>query len=120
MEDWLWPSNERNDLVQGTLDMLILKTLSNGPMHGYAVARCIQQASNEFSRSRRALVYPAVHRMERRGWIEAEWGLSEANRKAKYYRLTAAGRVQLKVAAKNWDRVVEAIAGVMGRRAAEA
>jgi transcriptional regulator len=112
--------NERIELVQGTLDMLILKTLSAGPMHGYAVALRIQQASNEFLTVEEGSLYPALHRMERRGWIEAEWGLSEAKRKAKYYRLTASGRAQLKVAAKQWSRVVEAIAGVMGTRPASA
>jgi len=107
--------SEKNELVQGTLDMLILKTLSAGPLHGYAVARRIQQASQDFLKIEEGSLYPALHRMERRGWIEAEWGLSEANRKAKYYRLTATGRAQLKVVAANWARVVEAIAGVMGR-----
>ena len=89
-------------------------------MHGYAIAQRIQQASDDFLKVEEGSLYPALHRMERRGWIEAEWGLSEAKRKAKYYRLTAAGRAQLKVAAKNWARVVEAIAGVMGTRPAEA
>jgi transcriptional regulator len=110
---------ERNDLVQGTLDMLILKTLAGGPLHGYAIANRIQRASDDFLTVEEGSLYPALHRMERRGWIEAEWGLSETKRKAKYYRLTAAGRAQLKVAAKNWNRIVEAIAGVMGNRAAE-
>ena len=113
--------NEKNEFVQGTLDMLILKTLSGGPLHGYAIAGRIQQASDDFLKVEEGSLYPALHRMERRGWIEAEWGLSETKRKAKYYRLTAAGRAQLRVAAKNWSRVVEAIAGVMGTRpAAEA
>lgn len=111
--------NERSELVQGTLDMLILKTLQGGPLHGYAVAQRIQQASRDFLRVEEGSLYPALHRMERRGWIEAEWGLSEAKRKAKYYRLTAAGRAELKAAATNWTRVVEAIAGVMGTRPAE-
>jgi transcriptional regulator len=112
--------NEKNELVQGTLDMLILKTLAGGPMHGYAIASRIQQASDDLLKVEEGSLYPALHRMERRGWIEAQWGLSEAKRKAKYYRLTATGRAQLKAAAKNWSRVVEAIAGVMGTRPAEA
>ena len=112
--------NEKNEIVQGTLDMLILKTLAGGPLHGYAIVRRIQQASDDFLKVEEGSLYPALHRMERRGWIDAEWGLSEAKRKAKYYRLTAAGRAQLKVAAKNWARVVAAIAGVMGSRPAEA
>lgn len=111
--------NPKNDLVQGTLDMLILKILTSGPMHGYAIANRIQLASDDFLKVEEGSLYPALHRMERRGWIEAEWGLSESNRKAKYYRLTAAGRVQLKVAAKSWDGIVRAIAGVMGTRTAE-
>ena len=111
--------HEKNDLVQGTLDMLILKTLSSGPLHGYAIAHRIQQASDDVLKVEEGSLYPALHRMERRGWIDAEWGLSEAKRKAKYYRLTATGRAQLRVAAKNWSRVVEAIAGVMGTRAGE-
>jgi PadR family transcriptional regulator, regulatory protein PadR len=111
--------NERIELVQGTLDMLILKTLAVGPQHGYAIASRIQQASSEFLKVEEGSLYPALHRMERRGWIEAEWGLSEAKRKAKYYRLTATGRAQLKVAAQNWRRVVEAIASVMGTAQAE-
>ena len=112
--------NEKNELVQGTLDMLILKTLAGGPLHGYAIAHRIQQASDDFLKVEEGSLYPALHRMEQRGWIEAQWGLSEAKRKAKYYRLTAAGRAQLKVAAKNWARVVQAIGGVMGTRPAEA
>jgi PadR family transcriptional regulator, regulatory protein PadR len=112
--------NEKNELVQGTLDMLILKTLAAGPQHGYAIAHRIQLASDDFLKVEEGSLYPALHRMERRGWIDAEWGLSEAKRKAKYYRLTATGRAQLKAAAKNWTRVVEAIASVMGTRPVEA
>ncbi|MGA2255999.1 MAG: PadR family transcriptional regulator [Thermoguttaceae bacterium] len=111
--------NEKGEFVQGTLDMLILKTLSVGPLHGYAVASRIQQASDDYLKVEEGSLYPALHRMQRRGWVESEWGLSEAKRKAKYYRLTAAGRAQLKVAVKTWTRVVEAIAGVMGTRFAE-
>ena len=112
--------DKKIEIVQGTLDMLILKTLSSGPLHGYAIANRIQQASDDFLKVEEGSLYPALHRMERRGWIDAEWGLSESNRKAKYYRLTAAGRAQLRAAVKNWTRVVEAIAGVIGNRPAEA
>jgi PadR family transcriptional regulator, regulatory protein PadR len=113
--------DQKRTLVQGTLDMLVLKTLAAGPLHGYAIANRIQQASDDFLKVEEGSLYPALHRMERRGWIEAEWGLSESGRKAKYYRLTAAGRAQLRVAAKNWTSIVKAIAGVMGNKpAAEA
>ena len=113
-------NNEKTEIVQGTLDMLILKTLSAGPLHGYAIANRIQLASDDFLKVEEGSLYPALHRMERRGWLDAEWGASESNRKAKYYRLTAAGRAQLKVAVKNWTRIVEAIAGVLGNRPVEA
>ena len=103
-------------LIQGTLDMLILKTLSNGPLHGYAIARFIRQASAGFLKVEEGSLYPALNRMERRGWIETEWGLSEARRKAKYHRLTATGRAQLKAATKNWTRIAEAITTVMENR----
>ena len=111
---------KKNEIFQGTLDMLVLKTLSGGSMHGYAIARRIQQASNEFLRVEEGSLYPALHRMERRGWIEAEWGLSEANRRAKYYRLTAAGRVELKVEVAAWTGFAAAVSGVLGVRPAQA
>ncbi len=111
---------ERIDLVQGTLDMLVLKTLARGPMHGYAIARRIQEASEEFLRVEEGSLYPALHRLERRAWIEAEWGLSETKRKAKYYRLTAHGRAQLELEVKTWNRFVQAVGGVLGVRPAEA
>jgi PadR family transcriptional regulator, regulatory protein PadR len=110
---------QRNEVVQGTLDMLILKTLAAGPMHGYAIARRIQQASREALTVEEGSLYPALHRMERRGWIAAEWGLSEANRRAKYYALTASGRAQVKVEVAAWSRFVDAVAGVLGLRPAE-
>ena len=84
------------DLLQGTLDVLILKTLSWGPRHGYAVARWLQQVTDDVLSIEEGSLYPALHRMERRGWIEAEWGLSENNRRAKYYSITPAGRKQLR------------------------
>ncbi len=105
--------NKKTELLQGTLDMLILKTLTAGKLHGYAIARQIQQASQDVLVVEEGSLYPALHRMERRGWIQHEWGLSESNRRAKYYRLTAAGRKHLAVEKKRWSRFVEAIAIVM-------
>ena len=111
----------KTDSLQGSLDLLVLKILSRRPrLHGYAIMTAIKDWSGDVLRAEEGSLYPALHRMERRGWIDARWGPSETNRKAKYYRLTAAGGTQLKVAARNWDRVVEAIAGVMGTRPAEA
>ena len=112
--------NKRAELLQGTLDMLILKTLTTGKMHGYAIARQIQQASKEALTVEEGSLYPALHRMERRGWIRHEWGLSESNRRAKYYQLTAAGRKQLAAEAKRWSRFVDAIAIVMNPSLGEA
>jgi PadR family transcriptional regulator, regulatory protein PadR len=111
---------EKTDLMQGTLDLLVLRTLRSGSKHGYAIARHIQETSNGFLQVEEGSLYPALHRMERRGWIEAEWGLSETKRKAKYYELTAAGREQLKVKSRSWQSLVRAIAGVLGTQAAEA
>jgi PadR family transcriptional regulator, regulatory protein PadR len=112
---------DQSDFVQGTLDMMILKVLSGGgPMHGYAVARRIQRISEEFLRVEEGSLYPALHRMERRGWIEAEWGFSEAKRKAKYYRLTAAGRAQLEAELKTWKVFSRAITRILGSDPLEA
>ncbi|WP_425395487.1 PadR family transcriptional regulator [Aeoliella sp.] len=105
--------NKKAELLQGTLDMLILKTLTVGKLHGYAIARQIQQASGEALVVEEGSLYPALHRMQRRGWIEHEWGLSESNRRAKYYQLTSAGRKQLTAEKKRWNRFVEAITVVM-------
>jgi transcriptional regulator len=105
--------HKKAELLQGTLDMLILKTLTTGKMHGYAIARQIQQVSQEALVVEEGSLYPALHRMERRGWIRHEWGLSESNRRAKYYQLTAAGRKQLAVEKKRWSRFADAIAIVL-------
>jgi PadR family transcriptional regulator PadR len=113
-------SDDRTDLMQGTLDMLVLRALRGGALHGYAIANKIQEGSEGFLRVEEGSLYPALHRMERRGWIAAEWGLSENRRKAKFYVLTDAGRKQLAAKAKTWDRLVEAIGGVMGTRTAKA
>jgi transcriptional regulator len=103
----------RGDLLQGTLDMMILKALTRGALHGYAVMEFIQQSSDDVLRVEEGALYPALHRLELRGLIQAEWGVSENNRRAKYYRLAAAGRKHLAAEASNWDRLSAAIARVM-------
>lgn len=105
------------DLLQGTLDLLILQTLQPGPMHGWGVAERIQQISNDALRIGQGSLYPALYRLEYKGWIKAEWGNSENNRKAKFYRLTAAGRKQLESERETWDRLSAAIELVLGRAA---
>ena len=101
------------DLVQGTLDMLVLKTLDRGPMHGYGIAEFIQSTSRQALRVEEGALYPALHRLELKGLLAAEWGVSENNRRAKYYRLTALGQKQLAAESGNWNRLAEAIARVM-------
>jgi transcriptional regulator len=101
------------DLLQGTLDMLILKTLDLGPRHGYSIAERIEQVSNSVLLVEEGSLYPALHRLAKRGWIKAEWGVSENNRKAKYYSLSPAGRKQLQSESADWARLSEAIATVM-------
>ena len=97
------------DLLRGTLDLLILKTLSWGPMHGLAVLRWIEQATGERLQIEEGALYPALHRMEQRGWLDAEWGYTDKNRRAKYYRLTRAGRAQLAAELSKWSRYTEAV-----------
>jgi len=97
------------DLLRGTLDLLILRTLSWGPMHGLAVLRWIEQATGERLQIEEGALYPALHRMEQRGWLEAEWGYTDKNRRAKYYRLTRAGRAQLAAELSKWSRYTEAV-----------
>jgi len=101
------------ELLQGTLDVLVLKTLSWGPMHGYAVARWLRQISDDVLQVEEGSLYPALHRMERRGWVSSEWGLSENNRRAKYYRLTTEGRRQLRAEAGTWETFATAVAKVL-------
>jgi PadR family transcriptional regulator PadR len=101
------------DILQGTLDMLILKAVSLGQLHGYGILLRIQQISKDALQVPQGSVYPALYRLEYRGWIAAEWGESENKRKAKYYRLTAAGRKQLKSERKEWKRLALAIADVL-------
>jgi len=101
------------DLVQGTLDMLVLRTLARGAMHGYGIAEFIQTTSNNVLRVEEGALYPALHRLELRGLLASDWGISENNRRAKYYRLTAAGRKHLAVESEHWGRMSAAIALVM-------
>ncbi len=107
------PAAPDNSLLQGSLDLLILRTLAGGAKHGYAIARHIHLVSDEALRVEEGSLYPALHRMERRGWIEAEWGASEANRRAKFYRLTRKGRAQLKLQIAAWEAVVAAVGKVL-------
>lgn len=107
-------SNENpGDLLQGSLDMLVLKALTRGTMHGYAVAEWIQNTSEGVLRVEEGALYPALHRLELRGWLASEWGLSENNRRAKYYRLTARGRKRLEETSDRWSRMTGAIQRVM-------
>ena len=101
------------DLLQGTLDLLVLKTLSWGPAHGYGIARWIQQLTDDALRVGEGSLYPALHRLEERGWVEAEWRVSEHNRKAKFYRLTAEGRRQLSAEVASWGDFVAAVGKVL-------
>jgi transcriptional regulator len=104
------------DLLQGTLDLLILQTLAPGPMHGWGVAQRIQQISNEVLQIGQGSLYPALHRLEYKGWIRADWGTSDNNRKARFYSLTETGRSQLETELATWDRLSAAIALVLGRQ----
>ncbi|HJR62498.1 MAG TPA: PadR family transcriptional regulator [Gemmatimonadaceae bacterium] len=106
-------AREPLDLLQGTLDVLILKTLSWGPMHGYAVSRWIRQRTDEVLAVEDAALYQALHRLERKGWIAAEWGASEKNRRAKFYQLTPLGRRQLRAEADSWRRYAQAVFKVL-------
>jgi PadR family transcriptional regulator PadR len=102
-----------SDVLQGTLALLVLKTLAHGEMHGYGITLHIQRVSSDILRVEEGSLYPALHRMEQDGWISAEWGMSENNRRARYYRLTSNGRKQLAQEEKNWARLTEAVASVL-------
>ena len=104
---------QRTDLLQGTLDMLILKALSAGAMHGYGVGQRIELLAEEMLKVEEGSLYPALYRLEERGWISSEWGTSDNNRRARFYKLTAAGRKQLGVETENWRRLVLAVGKVM-------
>jgi len=101
------------ELLQGTLDMLILKAVSLGPLHGYGILLRIQQISRDRLEIQQGSLYPALYRLEHQGWIASEWGESENKRKAKYYRLTAAGRRKLQTEAEKWNRMAEVITGIL-------
>jgi transcriptional regulator len=103
----------KNDLLQGTLAMLVLKTLARGPMHGYGITLHIQLVSRDILRVEEGSLYPALHRMEQDGWVSAEWGTTENNRRARYYRLTSAGDKQLTEEEKNWQRLTHGVAHVL-------
>jgi transcriptional regulator len=107
---------ERLELFQGTLDLLILRTLRWGPMHGYGIVKFIEQSSREAFRIDHGSLYPALQRLQQEGWIAAEWGTSTTKRRAKFYRLTVAGRRQLVAEQSRWDRFTAAIARVMHPR----
>jgi transcriptional regulator len=100
---------EATDLLQGTLDLLILKTVALEPMHGWAISQRIQQISQDVLKVQQGSLYPALHRLEHQGWIKAEWGASENNRRAKYYSLTAAGRKKLTSETSKWSRLSAAV-----------
>lgn len=104
---------QKNELLQGTLDMLILKVLQRDPLHGFAIAERIQRLSDDALKVGEGSLYPALYRLQDRGWIASEWGQSENNRRARYYQLTAAGRKQLEAENESWDRLVSAIRQVM-------
>jgi transcriptional regulator len=102
---------EKSDVLQGTLDLMVLKTLeSMGPLHGYGIARRIEQVSGNSMTLNQGTIYPALLRLEQRGWIESEWGTSEANRRAKFYSLSPRGRKQMEAEAENWERVAATMA----------
>jgi transcriptional regulator len=104
---------DRRDLLQGTLDLLILRTLMLGPEHGWGISQRIQQMTTDVLRVNQGSLYPALHRLEMQGWIESEWGLSASNREAKFYRLTRAGQRHLEKETANWERLVDAVARVL-------
>jgi PadR family transcriptional regulator len=106
------------DLLRGTLDLLILKTLSWGPMHGLAVLRWIEEVTGQRLQIEEGALYPALHRMEQRGWLDAEWGYTDRSRKAKFYRLTSLGRRQLAAELSKWSRYTEAVGLVLQQEGA--
>jgi len=106
-------TDDQGDLIQGTLEMLVLKALGRGPMHGYGVAEWIEQTSQQALKVEEGALYPALHRLELRGLLNAEWGASENNRRAKFYRLTTQGRRRLEAESQRWARLSAAVAFVM-------
>jgi transcriptional regulator len=106
-------ATDRIDLPQGTLDLLILRTLSLEPQHGWAISERVQQVSSDVLRIQQGSLYPALHRLERRGWVKAKWGTSENNRRAKYYELTRPGRKQLEAETESWRKLAAAVAQIL-------
>ena len=104
---------QKSDLLQGTLDMLILKIVTLGPIHGYGIAQRIRQISKEVLQVQQGSLYPALHRLEKRGWLSAKWDEAETGREAKFYSLTRAGRKQLEAEAANWDRLSDAVGMIL-------
>ncbi|HKD49556.1 MAG TPA: PadR family transcriptional regulator [Candidatus Acidoferrum sp.] len=104
---------EKSDLLQGTLDMLILKIVTLGPIHGYGISQRLRQISKEVLLVQQGSLYPALHRLEKRGWLAAEWGESENGRQAKFYKLSAKGKQQLKKEEWNWNRLAGAVASIL-------
>jgi len=111
-------ASTKSDLLQGTLDLLILKTLALEPMHGWGISQRIQQISRNVLQVNQGSLYPALHRLEQQGWIACEWGTSENNRRAKFYRLTPAGRRQLEAETESWERMSAAIGRVLAATSA--
>jgi PadR family transcriptional regulator len=111
--DWNTCMSKPTDLVQGTLDLLVLKIIALEPMHGWAIAQRIKQISNDVLQVGQGSLYPALHKLEQQGWIEAYWGESDNNRRAKYYTITRDGRRALKEEAANWERLSAAISGIV-------
>jgi PadR family transcriptional regulator, regulatory protein PadR len=109
-------AEQTNEILRGTLDLLILKALSGRPAHGYSVARWIESATDDALAIGEGTLYPALHRLEDRGWIESEWGVSENNRRAKYYSLTRSGRERLRVEASSWRRYAAAVFAALDAR----
>jgi PadR family transcriptional regulator, regulatory protein PadR len=107
-------TKQKNEMLQGTLDMLVLRTLITGPAHGHTIAHIIEHSSDEVLHVEQGSLYPALHRLEDRGWLSSYWGASENNRKAKFYKLTAAGRKQLVAETGRWRQLVDAIGRVLG------
>ena len=105
--------SEKSDLLQGTLDMLILKIVALGPVHGYGISQRIRQISKQVLQVQQGSLYPALHRLEKRGWLEAHWGESENGRQAKFYKLSAKGRKQLSAEESNWRRLADAVSLIL-------
>src|SRR5438132_3615286 len=103
----------KSDLLQGTLDMLILQVAALGPLHGYAIAQRLQQISKDILQVQQGSLYPALHRLEARGWLKAEWKTTETGRDAKFYGLTPKGRKQLETEVKNWEQLIDAVALIL-------